>query len=53
MENESKCPVVHGTVGVGTQNEDWWPNALNLRVLEQNPPAANPMGPDFDYASQF
>jgi catalase-peroxidase len=53
MENEEKCPVVHGTVGVGTQNEDWWPNALNLTVLQQNPPAASPMGPDFDYAEAF
>ena len=53
MANESKCPVDHGSVGVGTQNEDWWPNQLNLRVLEQNPPAANPMGDDFDYAKEF
>ncbi len=53
MENEAKCPVVHGTVGVGTQNEDWWPNALNLTVLQQNPPAASPMGADFDYAEAF
>ncbi len=53
MANESKCPVDHGSVGVGTQNEDWWPNQLNLRVLEQNPPAANPMGEDFDYAEAF
>ena len=53
MANESKCPVAHGSVGVGTQNEDWWPNQLNLKVLQQNPPAANPMGEDYDYAREF
>jgi len=53
MANESKCPVDHGSVGVGTQPEDWWPNQLNLKVLEQNPPVANPMGEDFDYAEAF
>jgi catalase-peroxidase len=53
MANESKCPVDHGSVGVGTQNEDWWPNQLNLKVLQQNPPVADPMGEDFDYAEAF
>ena len=33
MATESKCPVDHGSVGVGQQNDDWWPNQLNLRVL--------------------
>ena len=53
MESENKCPVAHGSVGVGTQNEDWWPNQLNLKVLQQNPPAVDPMGEDFDYAAEF
>jgi len=53
MANESKCPVDHGSVGVGQQNEDWWPNQLNLKVLQQNPPVADPMGDGFDYAEQF
>jgi catalase-peroxidase len=53
MANESKCPVDHGSVGVGTQNEDWWPNQLNLKVLQQNPLVADPMGEDFDYAEAF
>jgi len=34
-------------------NRDWWPNQLDLRKLEQNPPMANPMGEDFDYAEEF
>ena len=53
MANESKCPIDHGSVGVGQQNEDWWPNQLNLKVLQQNPPVADPMGEGFDYAEQF
>ncbi|MFM1916974.1 MAG: hypothetical protein RJB01_489 [Actinomycetota bacterium] len=53
MANESKCPVMHGPSTGGTQNEDWWPNALNLRPLAPNPPATDPMGADFDYAKEF
>ena len=53
MADESKCPVMHGPEAGGTQNRDWWPNQLNLKVLQQNPPAANPMGEDFDYAEAF
>ncbi|MHC5064860.1 MAG: catalase/peroxidase HPI [Planctomycetota bacterium] len=34
-------------------NRDWWPNQVNLQILHQNSPAANPMGPDFDYAAEF
>ena len=34
-------------------NRDWWPNQLDLSKLEQNPPMANPMGEDFDYAEEF
>ena len=53
MSDESKCPVVHGSGTGGTQNKDWWPNQLNLRILHPNPPATNPMGEDFDYAKEF
>lgn len=52
MANESKCPMSAGA-GVGTQNEDWWPEQLDLRVLQQFPAQANPMGEDFDYAKEF
>lgn len=34
-------------------NQDWWPNQLNLRILHQNSPAGNPLGPDFQYAEEF
>ena len=51
--DQSQCPVMHGAGVGGTQNDDWWPNQLNLRVLDQNPPSGNPMGEDFDYAKSF
>jgi catalase-peroxidase len=34
-------------------NRDWWPNQLDLSVLHQHSPAANPLGGDFDYAAEF
>jgi len=37
----------------GPTNRDWWPNQLNLKVLHQNSPLANPMGPGFNYAEEF
>ena len=51
MDDESKCPVVHSTEG--RSNRDWWPDELDLRKLQQNPPMANPMGEDFNYAEEF
>ena len=51
----SKCPVMHtGHQRVGsTANQHWWPDQLNLGVLRQNHPDADPMGGDFDYAAEF
>ena len=51
MDDVSACPVVHHAGG--TRNTDWWPDQLNLGLLHPNPPAADPMGPDFDYAREF
>jgi catalase-peroxidase len=51
MDDESTCPVVHSTVA--RSNRDWWPNQLDLKTLQQNPPMANPMGEDFNYAAEF
>ena len=56
---EGKCPVVgHGertshATRLARMNRDWWPNQLNLNVLYQNPPQANPFGPAFNYAEEF
>ncbi|MEM9893813.1 MAG: catalase/peroxidase HPI [Actinomycetota bacterium] len=51
---EGQCPVVHGPVASGSStNQRWWPNQLNLRVLDQHSSQSNPMDPDFDYAEAF
>ncbi|MFC6767773.1 catalase/peroxidase HPI [Natrinema soli] len=34
-------------------NHDWWPNRLDLKVLDQNSQQADPMGDDFEYAEEF
>ncbi|MCH7659383.1 MAG: catalase/peroxidase HPI [Euryarchaeota archaeon] len=34
-------------------NQDWWPNQLNVKILDQNARQANPMGEEFDYAEEF
>jgi catalase-peroxidase len=51
----AECPVMntaHQAVGI-TANQHWWPNQLNLRILTQHNPQADPMGEDFDYAAEF
>ncbi|MFD0322923.1 catalase/peroxidase HPI [Lysobacter gummosus] len=52
MSNESKCPFNHAAGG-GTSNRDWWPEQLDLKILHQQTPQADPMGQDFDYAEAF
>ncbi|MFC6012268.1 catalase/peroxidase HPI [Nocardia lasii] len=50
------CPVAHqpfASTDARGSNLDWWPNQLNLGLLQQDPPAANPFGGDFDYAKEF
>jgi catalase-peroxidase len=34
-------------------NRVWWPNQLNLQVLNQHFPKGKPMGEAFDYAQKF
>ncbi len=54
MSNESKCPVMGHSHAQGTiKNKQWWPNQLNLKMLQQNPPTSNPLGDDFNYAEAF
>ena len=56
-DTQGKCPFTSGTLkqsaGKGTSNRDWWPNMLNLGILRQNSSLSNPMGPDFNYATEF
>src|SRR5437867_1312622 len=53
MESDSKCPVT-GSHSVGAMSiQDWWPNQLNLKILNQNSPLTDPMGKEFNYAREF
>lgn len=57
MSEESKCPVTgmsgQPTTARSRSNRDWWPNQLNLKILDQDCAASNPMGEDFDYPEEF
>jgi catalase-peroxidase len=57
MTNESKCPFSGGVkqnMQAGAQaNANWWPNQLNLKILNQNSPLPNPMEKSFNYAEEF
>ncbi|MBK8611177.1 MAG: catalase/peroxidase HPI [Chitinophagaceae bacterium] len=57
VNGEAKCPFMAGelkqTAGSGPANRDWWPNQLKLNILRQHSSLSNPMGEDFNYASEF
>ena len=57
-ESSQKCPVMHGPHSMQTAvgasaNQHWWPNQLNLKMLNQNSPQVDPMGGGFNYAEEF
>ncbi len=54
-DNPGKCPVLQGmSAHTGSAaNRHWWPNQLNLKVLQQNSPQVDPMGQEFNYAEAF
>ncbi|MEO9970986.1 MAG: catalase/peroxidase HPI [Hyphomonadaceae bacterium] len=49
----SKCPVMHGSKVGSNANQNWWPEQLNLKILNQNAPQVSPLGDTFDYAAAF
>ena len=57
MATEIKSPTTNGAQrqksALARSNRDWWPNQLNLHILEQNSPLSNPMGQEFNYAAEF
>ena len=57
MTNEAKCPFSRGVaknaVAGASTNADWWPNQLNVKLLNQNSPRLDPMGADFSYTEAF
>jgi catalase-peroxidase len=60
-ETTSKCPVMaetknsvkFPTAAGAYSNADWWPNQLNLKILEQNSSLVDPMDKNFNYAEEF
>ena len=57
MSTESKCPfsgaTLKPTAAGARTNADWWPNQLNLNMLQQHSALSNPMGETFNYAKEF
>ena len=57
MATEAKCPFPSGaprnTLAGARTNADWWPDQLNLKILNQNSPLSDPMGEAFSYAEEF
>lgn len=62
--SNGKCPVTGATSNTvsntitkrnheGAKNSDWWPNQLNLNILEQHSEKVNPMDSNFNYAEAF
>ncbi|MFG3341903.1 catalase/peroxidase HPI [Glycomyces sp. NPDC048151] len=50
------CPMGHRPALLPVQgggNRGWWPDRINLKLLNKNPAAGNPLGGDFDYAAAF
>jgi catalase-peroxidase len=57
MDTEAKCPFAPAkfrhTASGSLSNSTWWPESLNLRILNQNSPKVDPMGGEFNYAEEF
>ena len=57
LNSTGECPVMHGEsrfLATGSvANRHWWPNQLNLKILNQNTSRSNPMGEAFNYAEEF
>ncbi|MER5295083.1 peroxidase family protein, partial [Streptomyces pharetrae] len=55
--SESENPAIPSPTPTPTRrprtNRDWWPNQLDLQVLHQHSPRANPMEEDYDYPKEF
>jgi catalase-peroxidase len=54
-KSESENPEIASPAPKATRprtNRDWWPSQLDLSVLHQHSPRANPLGESFDYAKE-
>ena len=57
MSSELKCPFAGGSLTQAMagahSNAEWWPNQLNIGILQQQSEKSNPMGEAFNYAEAF
>ncbi len=55
MSTELECPVSTGArkKARARANTDWWPDQLDLKMLNQHSELSDPMVEDFDYAAEF
>ena len=57
MTTESMCPfsgaIRKEAITGASNNAAWWPNQLNLKLLNQQSPLTNPMEEGFDYEEEF
>ena len=54
--SESENPAIPSPTPKRTRprtNRDWWPDQLELSVLNAHSPRSDPMGKDFNYAEEF
>lgn len=53
-DSKTKCPMLHTATAIGSRsNQHWWPDQLNLRVLQQHSKQAGPLGTGFQYREAF
>jgi catalase-peroxidase len=56
MTEKAKCPFPNGVatrVSGNQSNREWWPNQLNVHLLEHDASQSSPYDTDFDYAKAF
>ena len=54
MEETATCPYTGAKQDDGAKyNRDWWPDQLDLKILQGNSPKADPMDEKFNYAKEF
>ncbi|ULE32323.1 catalase/peroxidase HPI [Mycobacterium sp. IDR2000157661] len=54
--SESENPAIRTPEPKGRRpltNQDWWPDQINVSVLQTHKNRGNPLGEDFDYAAEF
>lgn len=42
------CPF-----GLGSRNNEWWPNNIDINLLHKNSILSNPLNPSFNYSREF